>query len=143
MPKSQAAALLLFQNGPLDSAAIYDARCGLGDYSPLFNPLTYQPHKAYWAFVAFNELRKRGTAIEVETGETSLVAAAACDDDGSLAVMVANDSDETVPFALSIDGEALSPTGPICRITDADRTDAEIPPPAELPPRSFLLMLWQ
>ena len=60
-----AATLICFQNGPVDSAAIYDARCGIGNYSPLFNPLTYKPHKAYWAFVAFGELRKRGTAVEV------------------------------------------------------------------------------
>ena len=42
-----AAALIAFQNGPVDSAAIYDARCAVGNYSPLFNPLTYTPHKAY------------------------------------------------------------------------------------------------
>ena len=53
-----AAVLVGFQNGPVDSAAIYDARCGVGNYSPLFNPLTYKPHKAYCAFLAFNELRK-------------------------------------------------------------------------------------
>ena len=41
-----AAVLVDFQNGLVDSAAIYDARCGVGNYSPLFNPLTYKPHKA-------------------------------------------------------------------------------------------------
>ena len=61
-----AATLLLFQNGPVDSAAIYDARCGVGNYSPLFNPLTYRPHKAYYAFLAFHELRRRGAAVRVE-----------------------------------------------------------------------------
>ena len=69
----------------------------MGNYSPLFNPLTYKPHKAYYAFTAFNELRKRGTA-----------------------------------------GDAARQ--PICRITDADRTDAEIPLPAELPPHSFAVI---
>ena len=63
-----AATLLVFQNGPVDSAAIYDARCGVGNYSPLFNPFTYKPHKAYYAFMAFNELRKRGTAVKCECG---------------------------------------------------------------------------
>ena len=45
-----AAELLALQNGPCDVACIYDARCGVGNYSPLFNPLTYKPHKAYYAF---------------------------------------------------------------------------------------------
>jgi hypothetical protein len=65
------AALIALQNGPVDSAAIYDARCGLGNYSPLFNPLTYEPHKAYYAFMAFNELRKRGTAVEIRECDAS------------------------------------------------------------------------
>ena len=51
-----AAELLALQNGPCDVACIYDARCGVGNYSPLFNPLTYKPHKAYYAFTAFKEL---------------------------------------------------------------------------------------
>lgn len=53
-----AAELIGLQNGPCDVACIYDARCGVGMFSPLFNPLTQKPHKAYWSFVAFNELRK-------------------------------------------------------------------------------------
>ena len=60
-----AAALIGFQNGPVDSAAIYDARCSIGKYSVLFNPLTYEPHKAYYAFLAFHALRQRGTAVPV------------------------------------------------------------------------------
>ena len=63
-------------------------------------------------------------------------------DDGSLAVMVANDGDEALPVVLSIDGKAMHPADVICRITDADRTDAEVPLPAELPPHSFALVEW-
>ena len=142
-----AAELISLQNGPCDVACIYDAKCGLGNYSPLFNPFTYKPHKAYYAFTAFNELRKRGTAVEVETGGTSLVAAAARGDDGSLAVMIANDSDGTVPFALEVGGMRFAAAAAdavrrlTCRITDADRTDAEIPLPEELPPHSFAVIV--
>ena len=142
-----AAELIRLQNGPCDVACLYDARCGLGNYSPLFNPFTYKPHKAYYAFTAFNELRKRGTAVEVETEGTSLVAAAARGDDGSLAVMLANDSDEAVPFALEMGGTRFVAAADgaahrlSCRITDADRTDAEIPLPAELPPHSFAVIV--
>ena len=64
-----AAELIVLQNGPCDTAMIYDARCGTGNYSPLFNPFTYKPHKAYFAFVAFNELRKLGMAVRCVDGK--------------------------------------------------------------------------
>ncbi len=136
-----AAELIGLQNAPCDVACLYDARCGVGNYSPLFNPFTYKPHKAYYAFTAFNELRKRGTAVNVETGGAGLVAAAARGGDGSLAVMLANDGDQPAPFALYVGDKALSADSASCRITDADRTDAEIPLPSELPPHSFAVIL--
>ena len=140
-----AATLLLFQNGPVDSAAIYDARCGVGAYSPLFNPLTYKPHKAYWAFVAFNELRKRGTAVQVRVaaqGEgapesaSPLYAAAARGEDGSLAAMVANCGVDPVPLALDLGNRAAKR----CRIVDDGRTWEDAALPDALPPRSFVLV---
>ena len=136
-----AATLIVFQNGPVDSAAIYDARCGMGNYSPLFNPLTYGPHKAYYAFMAFNELRKKGTAVEIrERGADQSAAAlaagrkpdspalvlpqgrahgaalavysaAARGEDGSVAVMLANPGDEAVPVSLNVAGGASSSDG--------------------------------
>ena len=72
-----AAEMIALQNGPCDLACIYDARCGVGNYSPLFNPMTYRPHKAYYAFVAFNELRKLGTAVSCMSSDPDLYAAAA------------------------------------------------------------------
>jgi hypothetical protein len=140
-----AAALTVFQNGPLDSAAIYDARCGVGDYSPLFNPLTYKPHKAYYAFTAFNKLRQRGTAVGVSCDGPcpEAYSAAAKGADGSLAVMIANPGDDAVPFALEIAGDGRLATASECRITDDDRTDAEIPLPDRLPPHSFLVAIFR
>ena len=136
-----AAALIGFQNGPVDSAAIYDARCGLGDYSPLFNPLTYRPHKAYDAFLAFHELRKRGTAVAIEflnTGIQNVHVAAARGADGSLAVMLANIGDGEVPLVLEIAGAGqMAPSR--CRITDETRTWEEVPLPAALPPHSVMV----
>ena len=145
-----AAALIVFQNGPLDSAAIYDARCGIGDYSPLFNPLTYQPHKAYYAFTAFHELRKLGTAVEAKTFShkgfadaapfpaEKLYAAAARGEDGSVAIMVANDGQEAQPFTLEVAARpAAAPYR--CRMTDNDRTDETVALPSEMPPYSFLV----
>ena len=132
-----AAELIGLQNGPCDVACIYDARCGVGNYSPLFNPLTYKPHKAYYAFTAFNELRRRGTAVAVRAaGDKNLwVAAAKGDKDG--AVMMANDSDDAIPLACDFQGrEVVS-----FRITDADRTDCETPFPETLPPHSFAVAI--
>ena len=149
-----AAALIAFQNGPVDSAAIYDARCAVGNYSPLFNPLTYTPHKAYYAFTAFHELRKRGTAMEVQlftndnchncsqVANANVRAAAARGEDGSLAVMVANPGDDAVPFSLEISGGIRRRTMESCRITDKDHTDAENAMPRELPPHSFLVAVF-
>ena len=156
-----AAALIAFQNGPVDSAAIYDARCGLGDYSPLFNPLTYKPHKAYYAFLAFHELRKRGTAVlvdvnhEIHEPHEAIYAAAALSEKAPLAVMLANTGDEEAPFVLEVAGdssirhspfvvrsspEAAPPASVRCRIVDETRTWEETPLPAALPPHSLLLV---
>ena len=147
-----AATLLVFQNGPLDSAAIYDARCNTGDYSPLFNPFTYKPHKAYYAFMAFNELRKRGTAVKAVVfshkehkehkgfAAENIYAAAARDGDGSIAVMLANPGGESVPFVLEVAGDIKRTTARKCRVTDDTRTWEEEPLPDALPPHSFLLL---
>ena len=158
-----AATLLLFQNGPVDSAAIYDARCGIGNYSPLFNPLTYQPHKAYWAFVAFNELRKRGMAVGIRKcgaarspsrqdearqcgaarspsrPDAPVYSAAARGEDGSVAVMLANIGDKEVPFTLEVADNGRRAAVRRCRIVDETRTWEDIPLPDVLPPYSFLL----
>ena len=137
-----AATLLLFQNGPVDSAAIYDARCNTGDYSPLFNPLTYKPHKAYYAFMAFNELRKAGTAVAARS-DNAQVWVSAAKGNGHRAVVVVNCGAESVPFSLEIAGAASgqrqgAATAGFCRIVDDKRTWEETPLPAELPPWSFL-----
>ena len=143
-----AAELIALQNGPCDLACIYDARCGIGNYSPLFNPFTYKPHKAYYAFTAFNELRRRGTAVRVLCDgpcPVALCVAAARGDDGSIAVMLANDGDEEVPFTLEIAGGAFSSSRaavpPRVRITDETHTWEEVPLPATLPPHSFAVLL--
>lgn len=136
-----AAELVGLQNGPCDVACIYDARCGVGLYSPLFNPLTQKPHKAYWSFVAFNELRRRGTAVRLEVRgdpKSPLHVAAARGVDGSVAVMLANVGEREKPFVLDM-GKARSASSR-CRIIDEKRTWEAISLPAALPPRSVLLV---
>ena len=130
-----AAELVDLQNGPCDTAMIYDARCGVGSYSPLFNPLTQKPHKAYYAFMAFNELRKAGTAV-VAKSDDGKVRVAAAKGAGAFAVMVVNCSKEPRPVALSVgDGETPRLA---CRITDDARTWEEAAFPAVLPAWSFV-----
>ena len=140
-----AAELIGLQNGPCDIACIYDARCGVGLFSPLFNPLTQKPHKAYWSFVAFNELRKRDTAVRVAVtdGEgkdaaSSIYAAAARGANGTVAVMLANIGSKGKPFVLDVGGGNMPCIR--CRVIDEKRTWKEIPLPAALPPRSVLLV---
>ena len=128
-----AAEMIGFQNGPVDSACIYDARCGIGNYSPLFNVLTYKPHKAYWAFMAFNELRKAGTAVSAESDGAQVWVAAAKGANG-VAAMIVNFGAEPQPLTLDLGGRAIT----TCRIVDETRTWEEIALPATLPPHSFV-----
>ena len=132
-----AAELIGLQNGPCDVACIYDARCGVGNYSPLFNPLTYKPHKAYYAFAAFNELRRRGKAVSVRTTGDKGLWVTAAKGEKDAAVMMANDSDDAIQLVCDFQGRAVVS----CRITDGDRTDAAVAMPAELPPRSFIVVV--
>ena len=132
-----AAMLVGLQNGPCDLACIYDARCGIGDYSPLFNPLTYEPRKAYQAFVAFNELRMRGHAVRtaVSADRANLHVAAAADAKGA-AVLLVNDGDEPLSVEVKAPGLAFTDAS----VTDADQTDAPLDRVKVLPPQSIVLM---
>ncbi len=129
------AELINLQNGPCDTAMIYDARCGTGSYSPLFNPFSYKPHKAYFAFVAFNELRKLGTAVRCVDGkDCGLYIAAAKNPAGNCAVLVANCDNAAKPLDIDVGMNVHS-----CRITDGDRTYETIAFPECLPPNSFIV----
>ena len=158
------AEMLGLQRTSLDSAMIYDARCGIGIFSPLFNPFDYKPHKAYYAFKAFNELYRRGTEVQSSSSDPwrTWVVAARGEKDG--AVVIAHTGDDEVPLTLDIIGRAgarpsrmesrrlgggragarPSPCGGVvreCRITDETRTNEIIPLPTTLPPHSFLVMI--
>ena len=128
--------LIELQNGPCDVACIYDARCGVGNYAPLFNPLTYKPHKAYYAYTAFNELRKRGTAVKTTADGTKGFHACAAKGTNGLAVFVANDTDGAMPLTVSAAGWTFAKAV----VTDDRRTAFEVNALHELPPRSFALL---
>lgn len=101
-----AAELIGLQNGPVDDAEIYDARCQApGTYSPLFNAVTLKPFQAYYGFMMFNELRRLGNQIVLEgIPDTLYATAAASEDKSECAVMMANISKEAVPFRIKAKG---------------------------------------
>ena len=142
----------------LQMANIYDARCTLSAYAPLFNPLVQKPGKAYYALKYFNALYRLSRAVkcEVEGGQGAdglwCVAAKAPQSarrsaptgrarspsapQPSAAALIVNDSPNPCPLAADFGGR--EPVA--CRIVDAERTDVEISYPDTLPPHSFLLV---
>ena len=124
-----AAELIGLQYGPCDVACLYDARCGLGRYSPLFNPLTLKPHKAYYVFKAFNELRKLGTAVKVPELTKGVAIAAATDGKDRAALLVANISGRPWPNALCFEGWKIDEA----RVIDERRMYETGVFPAEIP----------
>ena len=141
------AEMLGLQRTSLDSAMIYDARCNIGIFSPLFNPFDYRPHKAYYAFKAFNELYKRKTEVKSSSSDPwrTWVVAARGEKDG--AVVIAHTGDGEEPLTLDIIGRAGARPSPCegvvrqCRITDETRTNEIVPLPSTLPPHSFLVVI--
>ncbi|MBR2838015.1 MAG: hypothetical protein IKE55_04500 [Kiritimatiellae bacterium] len=131
------AEMLGLQGTALDSAMIYDARCNIGIFSPLFNPYNYTPHKAYYAFKAFNELYRRGAEVASSSSDrwVTWVAAARGESDG--AAVIAHTGEGAVPLALDLGGWKVRE----CRVTDADRTNEVVPLPGALPPHSILVVL--
>ena len=94
------AMLLALQNTSLDSAMFYDAKCGLGVYSGLFDPIQKAPRPAYYGFVAFAELFRRKNQVEVTVTEDGVYAVAAKDEDGCL--IIANTNEHAIDLQISI-----------------------------------------
>ena len=132
-----AGTLIAMQNGPMDVATIYDGRCGAGDYSPLFNPSTLAPHKAYYVFRMFAELRRDGRAVKTAADATAkLRLAASTDGHGRGHALVSNSSWKSVPLKLNAPGWKV--TG--CRALDKTHDDTEIPLPTTLAANQVLLL---
>lgn len=122
--------LLAMQDSPLDSAMFYDARFGTSIYGSLFDPLKATPFPAYYAFVAFNELYKRGTRVGVtldgEARGIYAVAAAGSDgtcgtDNADCCIVIANTGETDVPLTLNVPGKVVG-----CRILDGEHMLTEV-----------------
>ena len=118
--------LAVMQESPLDDAAIYDAKCGVSAYGPLFHPMTFKPHKAYWSFVAFNELRKLGVSVKSSVSDAEVFATAATDGRGHGAVLIANTSGRRIPLELKFSAWKSVR----CRLIDGSRTYEEAAVPS-------------
>lgn len=92
--------MLALQDTSLDSAMFYDARCGIGNYSGLFDPVAYEPYPAYYTFVAYGELYRRQNQVEVITDIPGVYAVAAKENSGCL--VISNTNDKAIPFALEL-----------------------------------------
>ena len=111
----------------------------------LFNHINIDKRNTYVAkgvgdvdanLAEFNAILDK-TDIDVQVlGDKDLWAAAALGENDA-AVMVANDSDRTIPLACDFQGRTVA----ACRITDAGRTDHRVPFPDAMPPRSFAIVL--
>jgi hypothetical protein len=85
-------------------------------------------------FVAFNELRKLGTAVKCVSYDEDLWATAA-KGKGGRAVMLANYSDRTIPLNIA----GMSGAG--CKIIDETRTWEDCECPAEVAPQTVLVVM--
>ena len=99
-----AAMMLGMQNAPMDIMNIYDARFGGGIHSAFFDPYTYKPFHAYYAFAAFNHLYKLKNQVELVCDTDGLYAVCASDGRNN-ALMISNISGETLD--LDIEGVDL------------------------------------
>ena len=122
--------MLRMQNEPVDSAMFYDARFGLSVYGGLFDPMKDETYPTYDAFLAFNELYKRGRQLPYETGIPGVYGVMA-EGDEDRCLVLANPTDYPAPF--KADGCVLS-----CRMTGDGHRFEEIPLPGAVPPASIL-----
>ena len=129
------AEMIGLQKTGLDSAMIYDARCGVGVYSPLFNPLTQKPHKAYYALKAFNELYRMKNAVRADSDDEDVWVLAACSGK-SAKILVANTSGEAKKIGWHLHGRSVKSMV----LTDETHTNEKVEPCGILPPHSFALL---
>ena len=109
----------------------------MGSYSPLFNCLTREPFKAYYVYLAFNELRKLGTAVRTTVGTKGLWACAARSADRTRgAVFAANTTKEAIPLPAVLGASGLVRV----RAVDAGHDFADIPHEKSIGPETVLLL---
>ena len=133
-----AAFLLEMQRSKVEIGMFYDAQCGVSPYGGLFNPLTRQVLKAYWAFCSFNELYRRKNEVfsSSDTENVYVCASSGTEEEGS-AVMIVNNSQKEQSLELDLGGKSILS----CRLTDETFDFAPVVFRNALPPFSVMLLL--
>ena len=126
-----ASLLIALQESAFDNAMIYDARCGVGNYSPLFDPSTQRPRLAYWALCNFNELYRLGRQVRVQDAPKDVHVLAATDGK-FLKVFFANIG-KPARVDFDVPGWRLL----TCQLTDAYHQNTVVAKPRSLPADSF------
>ena len=129
-------------------ANIYDARCAIGRYAPLFDPIENKPGKAFYSLKYFNTLYRMGTAVKCKVaggqGKDGLWVVAAKGKKGA-AVFAVNDSANERSISFDLGGR--KPVS--CRVVDDDHTDEELEIPYDIPsectlaPHSVMLVTFE
>ena len=127
--------LLMFQNAPVDVATFYEANVSASPYSGLFDPCSYLPYPAYYAFAAFSRLYALGKQATLTCDDEEVCAVAATDGQSGC-VLIANPTNQPLPLEFSHSGRIQA-----CYITGDGQTEAPIALPTVLPPYSFLSVL--
>ena len=140
LSSSIAATICGLQESPCDLAMIYDARCALNKYAPLFDPVNRRPSKAFYAFKYFNYLYQLGTSVKTEVAFPNrmdgLWATAAKDAQDRAAALLVNPTGSFLPLECDFGGYRVKK----CRIVDDTRADEQIDFPSALPPYSFVIV---
>ena len=131
-----AAMIVEMQQLPVDDAELYDARCGMGAYSPLFDPITHEPRRAYYCLKAFNELYQLGNDLKV-TGIPEGMYAAAAQKGAKHALMLVNISEKEQPLDIDF---GVKPKAVKCFCIDETHNLDEIPLPNKIADDTVLLI---
>ena len=127
--------ILAMQQSKVDIGMFYDGRCATGKHGGLFNPMTLQPLKSYWAFTSFNELYRLKNEMFSASDTKNVYVCAAADRDEA-AVMIVNFSEQECPVELDLGGKTITS----CRLTDAAFDFAPVMFRNALPPHSIILL---
>ena len=124
VPASRALAMMLgMQNHRTSMLCYYDARIGPSSYGGLFNPDSWEPYPAYYAFRAFNEAYRLGHQVECVSDNENVYAAAAAGNAGKV-LLLANIGGEC---DMEIDcGGIESPIISSVKVIDAANTYEEL-----------------
>ena len=104
IPSSKTLAMMLgMQKKTTAMLCFYDARCGIGNYSGMFNPDTKLPRKNYYAFRTFGRMYKYQNEVETFSDDKDVYVGGATD--GRRAVLaISNPSDRQLVCELDLCG---------------------------------------